>query len=275
MAAIAERRGLAPFYSSALNAETYDLGVGRGGPGDESDLAGYIRIAQASGRRVLELGSGTGRVAIALARAGLDVVGVELFTPMLDQARANLATVPADVATRVRLIPGDMTTVVLAEIFDTVLIPARAFAFLFTPAAQQACLERVWSWLRPGGTLVIDLFDPRLDLCLPGTISGGRTETRVDPATGRLVRAEIVSRSNDALAQVLREHWRFTELDPDGTEVRTSDEELVLRWTYRFEMRHLLALAGFADIVEQSDFIGSSPAYGGEQVWTCRRPDAT
>jgi len=271
---MAKRSRPAPFYSSALNAETYDLGVGRGGPGDGRDLAFYRRIAKASGRRALELGSGTGRVAIALAQARLDVVGVELSGPMLDQARAKLRTLSSDVAARVRFVRGDMTTVDLAETFDTVLIPARAFAFLLTATAQQACLARTWSWLRPGGTLVIDLFDPRLDLCLPGTVSGARTETSVDPATGRSVRAEILSRTNDAVAQVLSEHWRFTEFDSNGRLTRTSDEELTLRWTYRYEMRHLLALGGFVDIVEQSDFSGSPPAYGGEQVWTCRRPPA-
>jgi SAM-dependent methyltransferase len=275
MAAMAERSGLAPFYSSALNAETYDLGVGRGGPGDGGDVAFYLRIALAGGPRVLELGSGTGRVAIALAQAGLHVVGVELSGPMLNQARAKLRTVATDVAGRIRFVRGDMTTVALAETFDTVLIPARAFAFLLTPAAQQACLARTWSWLRPRGTLVIDLVDPRLDLCLPGTIGGGRTESSVDPSTGRTVRGEIVSRTNDTVAQVLREHWRFTEFDSNGRLTRSSDEELALRWTYRYEMRHLLALAGFVDIVEQSDFAGAPPAYGGEQVWTCRRPDET
>jgi SAM-dependent methyltransferase len=255
-----------------LNAETYDLGIGRGGPGDDSDVAFYVRIARERGPRVLELGSGTGRVAIALAQAGLDVVGVELSGPMLDQARAKLRMVAPEVGARVRFVRGDMTTVALAETFHTVLIPARAFAFLLTATAQQACLARTWSWLRPGGTLVIDLFDPRLDLCLPGTVSGGRTETGVHPVTGRTVRAEIVSRTNDAVAQVLREHWRFTEFDSNGRLTRTSGEELTLRWTYRYEMRHLLALAGFVDIGEQSDFSGSPPAYGGEQVWTCRRP---
>ena len=45
-----------------------------------------------------------------------------------------------------------------------------------------------------------------------------------------------------------------------------------MRWTYRHEMRHLLELAGFPNAVEYSDFVGSPPAYGREQVWIARRP---
>lgn len=95
-----------------------------------------------------------------------------------------------------------------------------------------------------------------------------------DPKTGRTIRVEVLSRHNDTVDQVLREFWRFTEIDASGTVLRTEEEELLLRWTYRYEMRHLLALAGFDGVEEYSDFRGSPSAYGGEQVWVCRRPDA-
>jgi hypothetical protein len=50
MAGMAQRSRLAPFYSSALNAETNDLGVGRGGPGDGTDVASMCALL---GRAVL------------------------------------------------------------------------------------------------------------------------------------------------------------------------------------------------------------------------------
>ena len=46
--------------------------------------------------------------------------------------------------------------------------------------------------------------------------------------------------------------------------------ELALRWTYLWEMRHLLQLAGFVVDAEFSDFRGAPPAYGKEQIWLAR-----
>jgi SAM-dependent methyltransferase len=262
-----------PFYSSRLNTQSYDLGVGRGAPADDKDVAFYRRLAAASGPRVLELGCGTGRVTIALAEAGLESTGLDLSPGMLQEAQSKVERLEPATRARLRFFEADMKDFTLGLQFDTVVIPARAFAFLLTIEAQRACLARVFDHLRPRGVLSIDVFDPRLDLCLPG-VTKGRTETAVDPATGRTFRVEVISRHNDTLSQVLREAWRFTELDAAGAILQAEDEELVLRWTYRYEMRHLLELAGFDRIEEQSDFAGSPPAYGGEQVWVCRRPDA-
>jgi SAM-dependent methyltransferase len=262
-----------PFYSSDLNTETYDLAVGRLGPANDVDVAFCRDLAASSGPRVLELGCGTGRVTIALARAGLDATGLDLSPGMLREALSKVSHLDPATQARLRFVEGDMTDFSLVGRFDTVLIPARAFAFLLTPEAQRACLARVFEHLRPGGVLSIHLFDPRLDLCMPG-LMGGRTDTALDPTTGHTIRVEVLSRQNDTVAQVLREPCRFTELDGAGRVLRVEEEQLVLRWTYRYEMRHLLELAGFDRIDEQSDFEGSPPAYGLEQVWVCRRPEA-
>jgi len=45
---------------------------------------------------------------------------------------------------------------------------------------------------------------------------------------------------------------------------------MVLRWTYRWEMHHLLNLCGFAVEAEYSDFVGSAPAYGKELIVVVR-----
>lgn len=259
-----------PFYSGGLNAETYDLGVARLGPSGGEDIAFYLALARREGSRVLELGCGTGRVAIELAEAGLEVVGIDSSVPMLDGARAKAAMLDAEIARRLTLVEGDMRTFSLDRTFDSVLIPARAFAFLLTPEAQQECLAQVHRHLRPKGALAIHLFDPRLDWCLPEA-SGGRTDESYDPASHRRIRVEVLNRRNDVVNQVMTELWRFSDIDSAGTVLRQEEEQLALRWTYRYEMRHLLARAGFVEVVEYSDFTGSPAAYGAEQIWVCRR----
>ncbi len=90
--------------------------------------------------------------------------------------------------------------------------------------------------------------------------------------TGRLVRVTAVERTNDLVAQRFTERWRFREIDDDGTIVREEHETLVLRWTYRHELHHLLELAGFEPVAESSDYAGSPPAYGNEIIVVARRP---
>ena len=259
-----------PFYSGGLNAETYDLGVARGGPSGGEDIAFYLALARRDGSLVLELGCGTGRVAIALAAAGLEVVGIDSSVGMLDGARAKAARLDAETARRLTLVEGDMRSFSLGRTFDSVIVPARAFAFLLTPEAQVSCLTQVRRHLRPEGSLAIHLFDPRLDWCLPEA-SGGRTDESYDPVSHRRLRVEVLNRRNDVLNQVMTELWRFSEIDADGTLLREEEEQLALRWTYRYEMRHLLGRIGFVEVVEYSDFNGSPPAYGAEQIWVCRR----
>jgi hypothetical protein len=115
------------------------------------------------------------------------------------------------------------------------------------------------------------VFDPLLDLCVPGA-GQPRSDSATDPRSGTTVRVDVLDRANDPLRQVLRETWRFTELDAAGRELRSEQEVLELRWTYRYEMRHLLRISGFVDLSEYSDFQRSPPAYGREQIWVAHRP---
>ena len=264
----------ARFYSLSLNAATYDLGVGRGGSGTagiDEDVAFYLDLARGAGGRVLELASGTGRVSLELAEAGCDVTGLDSSRGMLDVARRKLDSMPSSTRDRVRFTEGDMVDFELGRVFDLVIIPFRSFAFLLDLEDQRRCLARVLAHLRPGGLFAYQVFDPRLDKCVPG-VDGTRTASGLDPETGHTLTVDVLERTNDPVNQVLRETWRFTETDSSGTVLRTEDEELALRWTYRHEMRHLLELSGFDVLEEYSDFHRSPPAYGREQVWLARRP---
>ena len=91
------------------------------------------------------------------------------------------------------------------------------------------------------------------------------------PETWNPVRIEATDRTADIVAQVFEETWRFTELDGDGGAIRVEEEVLRMRWTYRNEMRYLLELCGFEVEAEYSDYFGSPPAYGKEQVWVARK----
>ena len=258
------------FYSrSGLHVDTYDALYGAAPGGDE--VAFYRRLAESVGGPVLEVGAGTGRVALPLAAAGVTVVGLDRSKAMLAIAERRRRALPLDVRRRLRFIEGDMTDLRLRRRFGVVFAAGRVFMFLTDPAAQRAALAGIRRHLRPGGLVVIDVFDPLLDRCAPVDWPPEERGVVQHPETGNRVRITAISRTNEPLEQRLTERWRFTELDDADHVVREEYEDLVLRWTYRHELRYLLELTSFEDIVEYGDYSGSPPAYGREQIWVARR----
>jgi SAM-dependent methyltransferase len=260
------------FYSQrSLNVEIY-AGRTEGIPVVQGDVTFYLGLARAAGGRALELGCGTGRIVLPLARAGIEATGLDLSQSMLDVAAEFVAREPPEVAGRATFIRGDMTDFALGRQFGLVYIAFRSFMMLSTPEEQRRCLEAAHRHLVPGGTLAIDLFDPLLDLLVPGLLPDSWTPmgNYPHPDTFNLVRIEVADRMNDPLAQVFEETWRFTEVDRGGNVLRQEEEVLRMRWTYRYEMRYLLELCGFEVLAEYSDYFRSPPAYGKEQVWVAR-----
>ena len=265
------------FYArDDLGTEIYDAwgALLRSASSAGDDAAFYVEQARRWGGPVLDLGCGTGRIGIALAEQGVDVVGLDLSAPMLRIAERKRAALPAEVGRRLTFVEGDLTDFDLDRNFPLIVTPARSFQFMLTPTAQRSALAAMRRHLRPDGALVLDLFDPRLEWCVPGPemdpAPPSDRGTIRNPVTGLDVRIEVIKRAPDPMRQRIEELYRFTELDGSGRAVRTSTERLVLRWTLRSEIRHLAELEGFVVDAEYGDFRGGSPAYGGEQVWILR-----
>jgi len=255
------------FYDDAesLFVEAYDAFYDQAPPQIAGDAAFYAKVARATGGPVLELACGTGRVALALAREGLDVTGVDLSEAMLSVARHRAAALPGEAQRRLSLIQGDMTGFTLERRFGFVFVAFRSFQHLLSTDLQGRALEAIRRHLEPASRLALHLFDPRLDLLtgespLPITMAGTHA------TTGRHYRAEVLRTRLDHLAQVRRDLWRYQELGPDGQALREETREMALRWTYRWELHYLLTLFGFSVEAEYSDFTRSPPAYGKELI---------
>lgn len=133
------------------NPELYDL-VHTGTPGD---VAFYVRVTRGASS-VLELGCGSGRVLVAMAEAGCQVMGLELDRGMLDGACARLAHAPAEVRARISLLQGDMSDFTIDARFDRIVAPFSSLYCLPTPASLSSCLRCVRAHLESGGLFVFD-----------------------------------------------------------------------------------------------------------------------
>lgn len=259
-------------YSDSLGTEIFDLQSAAIAPRRpwEGDIPFFLRLAEETGGPILEIGSGTGRVAAELAEAGFDVVGVELSPAMLRLAGERRTALPGDVAARLAFVQGDMTTLDLGRRFALIVAPSRVFQFALTSEAQRAALRSMKAHLRPDGRLVLDLFDPGFEFLGPGAVFPTRSGEVAHPKTGNRVVWEITGREPDPVRQHVVSDWSARELGPSNEVLRDETERLTLRWSTRSEMRLLFELEGLAVVAEHGDFEGGPPAYGREQVWVLR-----
>ena len=119
----------------------------------DATVARMLSLAGPDGR-VLELGVGTGRLAVPMADAGLRVVGVDSSGAMLERLAEH------DSTGAVTAILGDMVDDLPDGPFDAALVAYNTIFNLLDGTTQQRCFEEVASRLRPGGAFVVEAFVP-------------------------------------------------------------------------------------------------------------------
>ena len=242
--------------------------------GLDGDVQFYVEEAQRAGSPVLELGCGTGRILIPVAQAGVAITGLDLSVPMLDIARRKVAALDADTQDRIELVEGDMRRFSLGRRFELAMIPFRAFLHLLTPEDERLALECIREHLTDGGLLILNIFDPRLDIIAAHSGPFGTALKKVSefihPETGhRFVVWD--TREYDAERQVISQYFVHEELDDEGRVISKTYAPLTLRYVYRYEMQHLLELCGYKIEALYGDFRRGLFRYGGEQIWVARK----
>lgn len=122
--------------------------------GDDAPQVALLAELAAPGNRALELGVGTGRVALPLAARGVAVTGIDISPKML----ARLAAKPG--GDKVHAVLADMAEVPVDGEFDLIYVVASTFFGLLTQEAQLGCLTRAAARLAPGGKLLVEAFVP-------------------------------------------------------------------------------------------------------------------
>ena len=251
-------------YRSAELAAVYDAVYA-----DWTDVAFWQwTAAAADDGPLLELGCGTGRVLIPLARDGHEVTGLDLSTHMLARCRAKLQAEPPEVRRRVTLVAADIASFDLDRRFAQIYCSCGTFHHLSTAEQQLACLERCNQHLTGHGTLVLDLFNPvpthsthSSDAGEPA--GGSATAGVIDWTEGRRIRSRATVFDCDGAQPANECEITHEILEPDGT-VSTLIEAFPMRFVFRHEIEHLLARAGFGVVAlygdhDRSPYSGESP----------------
>lgn len=209
------------------------------------DIEAVAMLAAEWGEPLLELGCGTGRVLLPLAAAGHTITGIDISPALLAHAAQKLDQQGCRSA---QLVEADLRT------FD---LPHHDFAFAFcvsntlmhltTADDQLAALRNAARHLRPGGRLLLDLFNPDLPRLLAVDGLMELADRWQDDATGAEVLKWSIRRLD--LAQQLQETtFIYEELFADGRIQRTTCP-FTLRFVWRNEAELMLRLAGL--VVEE------------------------
>ncbi|HET9545825.1 MAG TPA: class I SAM-dependent methyltransferase [Gaiellaceae bacterium] len=213
------------------------------------DVGFYVDEALAAGGPVVELGVGTGRIAVPVALAGVRVIGVDSSPGMLEVCRRHAEA--AGVADFVDLRLGDLRRPPVAERVGLVLAPFRSFLHMETDEARLEALRATRALLVPGGRFVFDVFAPGAD-------------------------------------DIAETHGRWIEREPGIFERAEWDEErsrlvlgvrgpggettMSLAWLPPERWTALVEEAGF-EVLATYGWFDRKPYAGGEDtIWVARRP---
>ena len=218
-------------------ARRYDTpGTGMFAP--ELLAATVDRLAGLAGQgRALEFAIGTGRIGIPLAERGVDVTGIELSQPMIDQLRTKVdeATIP--------VVRGDMATTRVAGEFSLVYLVFNTISNLLTQAEQVECFRNAARHLRPGGRFLIELTVPGLRELPPGQQA---TVFAVEPGYIGLDTYDVVNQ------HLVSYHFEFD----DGRQARLSRSPH--RYVWPAELDLMAQVAGFELESRHADWVGTA-----------------
>jgi SAM-dependent methyltransferase len=257
----------APLYDLEYSDRTEDIVFYEGLAQSESAAGGRLEV--------LELGAGTGRIAVPLARQGHAITALDRAPAMLRALREKLEAL--NLTAHIEPVEGDMCALPFADdSFDLVISPFNALMHLYTWDELLACLREAHRVLRPGGAFAFDVLLPDLEWLMWEPDARHSVERFVHPTTGEKM-TYSTNHTYDPETQVCHIRLYYDR----GSRPRPRHEparlvHLAHRQIFPEEIRVLTAWAGFSIETHGGDFLDLSLSADVEsQVVVCRKPAAT
>ena len=214
---------------------------------DGVDNSFYLEKIKNSGGKILEVGTGTGRLLIEALEKGADIYGIDISPAMLEILKAKLTG-------------GQLSRISLQNIvdfksditYDLIIAPFRVFMHLIGKEDQLNALNNVYKNLNPGGQFIFDLFVPDLKPLINGLKNAVDFEGEYEP--GKRVK-RIVSTKPDLINQIINITFRLEWNDDKSDYIK--EWQTPLRFFFRFELEHLIERSQFKNYKISGDFMGN------------------
>lgn len=210
-----------------------------------ADIPLVLALAQEANGPVLELGCGTGRLLLPLARAGYETTGVDNSPAMLAWLQQKLAQESVFVQSRVWVVAGEITSLQLPENgrFALALISYNTLMHLSEEKLTHT-LRGIGRYLLPGGSLFLDLANPFVVAQTPNDRLLTLEAVVTDPETQNTV-LQLAGNWLDETAQQLHITWIYDATPAAGGPIHRTVTQMVYHYFYPHQIEIALQEAGF------------------------------
>jgi SAM-dependent methyltransferase len=234
---------LAKYYDGAYSAMK-----------DLMDVPFYVDLAKRMGGPVLEIGCGTGRVLLPIARAGITIHGVDSSLSMLGVLHQKIEREPREVQQRIQIHHGDMRNFRLENKYPLITIPFRPMQHMHGVEDQVRALTTAAFHLHEKGILAFDVFYPKFEM-LEARIGEEILEIEwADPsAPKRMVRRYYRKDALDKIHQIFTLTFFLRTYEGEDL-IREESETMSLCYYTYPHLRALFLLAGLKVVEEYGSF---------------------
>ncbi len=214
---------------------------------DGVDNKFYLERIRNTRGKILEVGTGTGRLLIEALENGADIYGIDISPSMLRVLKSKLR-------------PDQQKRISLQNIvdfksdfkYDLIIAPFRVLMHLTDKNDQLSALNNVYSHLNKGGKFIFDVFIPDLKPLIKGLDNVIDFEGEYEP--GNRVK-RTTSTKPDLLNQIINITFRMEW--NEGSSNYSSEWNTPLRYFFRFELEHLVERSKFKEYKIAGDFNGN------------------
>ncbi|MGD2248939.1 MAG: class I SAM-dependent methyltransferase [Candidatus Methanofastidiosia archaeon] len=245
----------------------YDETLAMGSP---VEIGWFLDKVKEFGGPVLDIGCGTGRIALEIARKGYTVVGVDSSEGMLSIFKKKLFKEPEKIQKRVSIYTGDMGSFDVNKKFQTILC-VDAFFHNVTVAEEIKCLQKVKTHLNFDGRFIFNIPNPNCEFLMKR--ADAYTERGTYPLeTGDTLKIEE-AQDIDVLTQVIVTYLRYIRMDSAGKVVDMKESSWKSRYLYYYEAVHLLYRCGFEVESVVGDYRNSPVDSGSQLIFQVKIPE--